>query len=311
MIEFNISSEDHGQRLDRFLRKKLHDAPLGYIYKLIRKDVKVNGKRSKPEVFLLEGDVVYLYMTDEEYGKFKDKKTLSVSKSNISVVYEDENALICNKPRGILTHGDSVEKKKTLHNQVLGYLGYNGKGFAPAPVNRLDRNTGGLVIFAKNYQSIKSLNQLIRERKVYKGYRTLVLGNLKSPMSIKDSLLKDESKNIVGLDDSGKYSETRILDSISSNGYSFLDIQLITGRTHQIRVHLANRGFYILGDGKYGNKFENGKLLRKFNFSGQFLYGYRLKFDRIEGDLRSLSEKEFAVDLPKKMEEIKNFYLKI
>ncbi len=184
MENIQITKNEENQRLDRFLRKYLKNASLSYIYKAIRKDVKVNGKRGKEDQILYEGDEISLYMDSDEIEEFQKKKDRPQGKRQFRVAYEDENVLVVEKPFGLLTHGDITEKKNTLANQVLGYLIEEGKysprnerTFVPSPVNRLDRNTTGLVIFGKNAAALAALNKMIRERtSIKKYYWTIVAG---------------------------------------------------------------------------------------------------------------------------------------
>ena len=204
MVDFKITENEAGQRLDRFLRKYMKRAPLSMIYKTIRKDVKVNGKRAHEDTILQEGDQLSLYIPEEKLNDLTRQQTHRRVKRQFRIAYEDENLLIVEKPSGLLTHGDSREKKNTLANQVCGYLQEKGefdpskeKSFVPSPVNRLDRNTTGLVIFGKNAETLRSFTRYIRERQyVSKYYVTLVKGNLKEKLVLRDRIAKDHGTNI-------------------------------------------------------------------------------------------------------------------
>ncbi len=193
MIRVEIGKNEQNQRLDKFLRKYLENAPLSYIYKAIRKDVKVNGKRCKEDTMLALGDEVTLYMQEEDVRKFQRKQRTSRAKRQFKVAYEDEHIIAVEKPFGLLTHGDSTEKKNHLANQVVDYLIEKGdynprleKTFTPAPVNRLDRNTTGLVLFGKTNGALQNLNQMIRDKdKINKYYMTIVSGQLKKELHLK------------------------------------------------------------------------------------------------------------------------------
>ncbi len=318
MIKLIISGNEKEQRLDRFLKKYLKNASLSYIYKLIRKDVKINGKRGNIETMLSEGDEISLYIGEEELEKLTQSKKLIKSKKQFNIAYEDENILIVEKPFGLLTHGDSTEKKNHLANQVISYLIEKGdyvprleRTFVPSPVNRLDRNTTGLVLFGKNNKALQTLNKMIRERGyINKYYLTIVAGNLKKELILKDKMEKDEDKNLVKVlsldDEEGKIMETIARPLKYSNGYTLVEVELVTGRTHQIRAHLSKAGYPIIGDIKYGRSEINRKIERDFNLTTQFLHAYRLSFIGAEEPLEYLVGKNIKAELPANLEKIKN-----
>ena len=262
MKEILIAENDSNQRLDRFLKKYLKKASLSYIYRIIRKDVKVNGKREKEDYILSKGDTLKLYISDDDIERLTYRDKRQRAKKQFNVIYEDSNILIVDKPFGLLTHGDQNEKKNHLANQVMDYLIEEGeyvpgmeKSFSPAPANRLDRNTTGLVIFGKNAAALKELNRMIRDRNcIDKYYLTIVKGKIDKEITLKSKMIKDEVKNqieVLSLDSNeGKDMETVIYPVEILKGYTLVKVKIITGRTHQIRAHLSSIGHPIIGGHK-------------------------------------------------------------
>ncbi len=310
MVNVVIEKNDAGQRLDRFMKKYLKRAPLSMIYKLIRKDIKVNGRRGKEDTILSEGDELSIYISSEKLAELSApaKKQKTHSRRQFRIAYEDSNILVAVKPRGLLTHGDSHEKKKTLVNQVCGYLQDKGefdpsreKTFSPAPVNRLDRNTTGLVIFGKNAESLRVLTAAIRSnRHISKYYLTIVSGCFENQMTIDSDLVKDTRSNTVSLASGteGKSALTIVRPYEPGRDFSIVEIELVTGRTHQIRVHLSEHGFPLIGDPKYGDPDVNRRVERSFGLTTQLLHAYRLEFSDMPGILSYLDGKTVKADLP-------------
>lgn len=319
MKQITIEKNDAGRRLDRFLRKYLCNASLGSIYKIIRKDVKVNGSRKGNEYMLDEGDVINLYLSDdmiEALSKRSQKESHSKAKKNFKVVYEDENILVADKPWGLLTHGDNTEKKNHLANQLKDYLIEKGeynprieKVFAPAPCNRLDRNTTGLVICGKNAVSLKGLNEMIREDMISKFYQTIVYGNIDKELRLTGKLTKDGRTNTVTIssDGDGKDIVTIVRPIRKLRGCTLVEVELVTGRTHQIRAHLASIGHPVIGDSKYAKgpaaKF-NIKLKKEFGLSTQLLHSARLELRETVEALSYLQGQVFEADLPQTFTDI-------
>ncbi len=288
-----INKNDEGQRLDRYFKKAYKKASLSYIYKLIRKDVKVNGKRQNENYILVEGDEISIYIPEEELSKISKNKAEVVRNINnkIKIVYENSEILIVDKAYGLLTHGDKNEKKNTLSNQVLDYLIAKGdydprseKTFTPGPSNRLDRNTTGLVIFGKNAKSSRLINESIRKREhIQKYYLTLVKGEIKEKLFFNDWIGKNEEKNISVVDnfkveDSWKEIVTRTKPIAYNKGYTLIEVEIPTGRSHQIRSHLQHKGFPLIGDPKYGDGELNKIFSQKYNIKSQLLHAYKLEF---------------------------------
>lgn len=315
MREITITSLNEGQRADKFVRKYLKDAPLSFIYKLFRiKDVKINGKRIDGSYILKNGDVMRIYVTDKQIEEFSKPRQIVNSSINFEIVYEDENILIANKPSGLLIHGDESEKRITLTNLVLNYLYNKGEfnpsniGFIPSPCHRLDRNTSGLVVFAKNMISLQELELLFKDKKnIKKEYLGLIDGILSGSGKIDAPLYKDEKKNLVSIrskEKGGKEALTKYEIIENFDRCSLALINIITGRTHQIRVHFSSISHPILGDAKYGNFKANREFEDEFKYKGQFLHAYRLSFFTINGSLSYLSGKVFVAPLSSKQQQI-------
>jgi len=317
MIKLVITENEENQRLDRFLRKYLKNAPLSHIYKLIRKDIKINGKRGNIETILSSGDEISIYINEEELELYKKAGSSNKAKRQFKVAYEDEQILIVEKPFGLLTHGDATEKKNTLANQVIGYLTEQGtyiprmeKTFIPSPVNRLDRNTTGLVIFGKTAAALRSLNKMLRERGyVSKYYLTIVAGKLDKELILKDKMEKDSRSNTVKVkameEVGGKVMETIARPIMTKNGFTLVEVELVTGRTHQIRVHLEKAGYPVIGDAKYGDRRVNQRVSRKYDLSTQFLHAHRLIFHSGIDPLTYLEGLEVICPLTDELERIK------
>lgn len=323
MKKIEIGANEKEQRLDKFLKKYLPKAGLSYIYKIIRKDIKVNGKRCKEDYMLKEGDELSLYIDDESLKKMsKNPRKKGSSKRQFKVAYEDENIIIVDKPFGLLTHGDSKEKKNHLANQVVDYLIEKGdyvprleKTFVPAPINRLDRNTTGLVIFGKNASALKELNKMIGKKDlIEKTYSTIVSGEIKSDIALSDYLVKDEKSNMVKVLSQGqcnkvenshlKNIETLVEPVKYNKGYTLVKVLILTGRSHQIRAHLASIGHPLIGDQKYGNSKVNREMKKRFSLGTQLLHAYKLRFKDIKGELAYLSGLEVTSKVSDEFQKI-------
>ncbi len=311
MVDFTISENESGQRLDRFLRKYMKNAPLSMIYKIIRKDLKVNGKRAHEDTILQGGDVIALYISQDRLSDLTRQKPRGHARRQFGIAYEDDNILIVAKPEGLLTHGDGREKKNTLANQVCGYLQDKGefdpakeKSFVPSPVNRLDRNTTGLVIFGKNAEALRAFTRYIRMRQhVSKRYVTLVKGTLEQSLTLHERIVRDQEANISRIAKDlheGKGAETLVKPMVSKNGFTVVDVELVTGRTHQIRVHMAHEGYPLIGDVKYGDRKTNEIARVRFGVTTQLLHAYQLQFGGLEGKYAYLNGKTIRANLPPK-----------
>lgn len=315
---YKITDKDCNQRIDKFLKRMLKDAPVSFIYKMFRqKDVKVNGKKAQIDYILKEDDVVDIYLKEELLEQFRKESLLRPVKADFPILYEDENILVVDKPKGILAHGDEGEKRITLQNMVLNYLHNKGEwdpndisGFVPSPAHRLDRNTSGIIIFGKNLPTLQELLTLFRERtQIEKRYTLLVRGNnIPEKGQIDFPLLKDPKTRLVKVSTikSGAkpaLTEYRRLKSYHC-GFALVEAELKTGRTHQLRVHFAYIGHPIVGDGKYGDFKVNENFDKMYGLKNQFLHASYFKFLKIEGRLSYLSGKEIVSPLPEKEKKI-------
>ena len=307
MKELTIQHNDAGQRLDRFLAKAVPLLPASLAQKYIRiKRIKLNGARAERDTRLKEGDVLQLYINDEFFDKPReDNAYLTMASPKLNIVYEDDQILLVDKRPGLAVHPhDGAEYGRTLIDHIQAYLYQKHEwsprsenSFTPALCNRIDRNTGGIVIAAKTAEALRVMNQKIKDREMDKRYLAIVEGTPKPKEgSLKGYLFKDAKQNRVFVTDTPQpgskscQTDYRILSS--ANGLSLVECKLITGRTHQIRAQFAHAGHPLLGDGKYG------KLDKRFDRNYQALYSYRLRFDFTTdaGSLDYLNGKSFQVE---------------
>jgi 23S rRNA pseudouridine955/2504/2580 synthase len=307
MKEFTVEKNDAGQRLDRFVQKVAPLLPASLAQKYIRlKRIKVNGKRADRDTRIRTGDTVQMYVNDEFFEKPNEYNAfLSVTKPKLTVVYEDENILLADKKPGMLCHPDKEWSANTLITNIQAYLYQQGEwdpkaenSFTPALCNRIDRNTGGIVIAAKNAETLRIMNEKIRDHEIEKSYLCIVLGRPKPPAgTLRGYIFKDAQKNRVYVHSKpvtgGKTAVTIYETLTTKNGLSLVKCRLETGRTHQIRAQMADAGHPLLGDGKYGN----GRVNREKGENGQMLYSYNLKFAfrTPAGLLEYLNGREFTV----------------
>ena len=307
MKELHIEKNDAGQRLDRFLAKAVPLLPASLAQKYIRiKRIKLNGGRAERDIRLQTGDVLQLYINDEFFDKPReDNAFLTVATPKLNIVYEDEHILLVDKRPGLAVHPhDGAEYGRTLIDHIQAYLYQKREwrpreenSFTPALCNRIDRNTGGIVIAAKTAEALRVMNQKIKDREMDKRYLAIVEGTVKPREGVlKGYLFKDAKKNRVFVTDSpqagAKSCETHYRTLACRDGLSLVECKLITGRTHQIRAQFAHAGHPLLGDGKYG------KLDKRFDRSYQALYSYKLSFQFTTdaGELAYLSGKSFQVE---------------
>ena len=310
MRELIIGRNDAGQRLDKFITKTL-DLPPSLLYKSIRlKKIKVNRKRAENNQVLMEGDTIQCFLAEEFFEKKADEHSFGSINVHLDIVYEDENIMLLNKRPGISVHEDEDGSTNTLITHVQAYLYQKGEynpneeqSFAPALCNRIDRNTGGIVIAAKNAEALRVMNEKIKLREIDKFYLAAIHGIPKpESATIRGYLLKDDKKNMVRVYDKNpprgaKEIITRYKVVAKSKDSSLIEVELLTGRTHQIRAHMAHIGHPLVGDGKYGiNKNDKAK-----GYKYQALYSYKLRFSfnkETPTVLDYLNGKEFKI--PKK-----------
>ena len=316
MKEFTIGTNDAGQRLDRFLSKAVPLLPASLAQKYIRiKRIKLNGGRADRDTRLKAGDVLQLYINDEFFDKPREDNAFpTVATPKLNIVYEDEHILLADKRPGLAVHPhDGAEYGRTLIDHIQAYLYQKREwrpreenSFTPALCNRIDRNTGGIVIAAKTAEALRVLNQKIKDRELDKRYLAIVEGIPKPQKgSLKGYLFKDAKKNRVFVSNTpqpgSKSCQTNYVTLASRNGLSLVECELITGRTHQIRAQFAHAGHPLLGDGKYG------KLDKRYDRTYQALYSYQLtfRFTTDAGALEYLNGKSFQVE---KVDFVQEFF---
>lgn len=308
MKEFIINKNDSEQRLDKYISKSVPLLPQSLMYKYIRsKRIKVNGKRSEISYRLKVNDVVSMYINDEFFEAIKPKYDFLSAGKQLPIVYEDENIILVDKPTGLLSHPDEGNYTDTAITRVKRYLYEKGEyipeaesSFAPALVNRIDRNTSGIIIAAKNAEALRILNEKLKNRELHKYYLCVVIGKLKKESgTIEGYLEKNEKQNKVYISEKSTDKTKYILTKYNVLGYkdglSLLEVELLTGRTHQIRATFSHLGNPLLGDGKYGTNAQNKQF---GGYKKQFLYSYKLVFDfkSDAGILNYLNNKEFEAE---------------
>ena len=305
MRQITINKNDAGQRLDKYLTKRFKTMPKSLMYKYLRtKYIKLNGRKVQPDVFLEEGDVLTFYIRDEFFEENESPDFLKAGKE-LDILYEDENILLINKKAGVICHQDNRYDSDALNLRVIRYLYEKGEydpkadmSFTPALCNRIDRNTGGIVIAAKNAEALRVMNQKIRDNELEKRYLCIVKGCPKPPHAVLTAYLKkDERNNTVQVFDKKREGCKEIITEYTvkkpSPALSLCEVLLHTGRTHQIRAHMAHIGHPLLGDEKYGDK----KLNARYRKKRQALYSYKISFcfTTPAGCLESLNGKTFEV----------------
>ena len=325
MKEFEIGKNEEGRRLDKFVLRILSSAPAGFCYKMLRKkNITLNGKKCEGREILRSGDHVEFFLSDKTFEKFSkgsdeikafyaSHKPLTDLPGNYTpeIIYEDENVLIVNKTGNMLTQ-KAKPSDVSLNEYCLSYLFDKGfiddssiKLFKPSVLNRLDRNTSGLVLFAKSYPAARILSAALKDRTMDKYYRCIVKGRIDSKEHVCGRLVKDRENSTVRIypvdDPMGNgagYIKTYYEPIVSRDDMTLLSVKLITGKSHQIRAHLSYLGHPILGDPKYGDAMLNKSLKSEFNVTSQLLHAYRIVFPVLKAPLDGLSGKDFTAKMP-------------
>lgn len=290
MKEYTVTKQDAGRRLDKYVLRVLSNAPSSFVYKMIRKkNITLNDKKASGNEVLCAGDIIKFYFSDDTFHKFSGKEDIKIPSDIVipPIVYEDDDIIIVNKPAGMLSQKSSADSV-SLNEILISYVGSgsNDSGeimnaFKPSVCNRLDRNTSGLVTFAKTYIGSKVISAALFEHTIMKYYHCIVKGIVIGDLNLTGSIIKDEVANKVSVysdKDVGKYINTKVHPIRTNENVTLLEILLVTGKTHQIRAHLSSAGYPLIGDDKYGDRALNSKYKEKFGIKHQMLSCVRMEF---------------------------------
>lgn len=326
MKQIVVREEEAGQRLNKLLSRYLKEAPQSFLYRMLRKkNITLNGKKADGSEKVQTGDEIRIFLSDETYEKFvgrTDRSRSAYPTARLDILYEDEHILLVNKPSGMLTQ-KAKASDVSLNEYVLGYLENQKDGdrkkapqdpvrtnyaFRPSICNRLDRNTSGIVICGKSVAGLREMSKLLRDRTLHKYYQCLVAGQVTEPQNIRGYLKKDPVGNKVQIQaeesEGAAFIETeyRPLEVFSDS--TLLEVRLITGRSHQIRAHLASRGHPVIGDYKYGDRRINQAYRKRYGLCSQLLHAGRLTLPVLEAPLEAVSGRCFEAALPPLMDAI-------
>ncbi len=320
MVQLEITTDEAGQRLDKFLRKYLNQAPGSFIYKMLRKkNIKLNGKKADGSEKIQPGDILNLYLADATIAEFRQEKVVSGANGHLDIIYEDEQIAMINKPAGMLSQKADADDI-SLVEEFQAYMERNGltqeqkRAFTPGICNRLDRNTSGLVVAGKTLQGLQKMSELLRERRVEKYYLCIVVGYVKEKQHIDGYLSKEERTNQVTIHREDGPGRTRIETAYEpleyGDDFTLLKVHLITGKTHQIRAHLSSQRHPIIGDTKYGDALVNQQMKKNFGLKYQLLHSYEIHFSQMEEPFEQLSNRCVQAPLPTRFVRIREALMK-
>ena len=315
MREFQITENEAGQRFDKYLAKLLRNAPKSFFYKMLRKkNITLNGRKATGNEKLNAGDQIRLFLSDETFSKFSQQEQPARAVTDLDIIYEDADILLINKPAGMLSQPDDTQEPSMVE-YLIGYLLQNGslteenlRTFHPSVCNRLDKNTSGIIAAGKSLAGLQELSTLFHDRTVHKDYLCIVKGKITRSRHIRGYLHKDTNLNKVTIlpvkEKDAQPIETQYTPICNNDKATLLKVRLITGRTHQIRAHLASGGHPLAGDAKYGNQEFNRYFRDHYGLKHQLLHAYRLTFPELDGKLHKLSGKHFEATLPVQFQHI-------
>lgn len=315
MYQKKITEKEAGQRLDKYLHRLLPEAGNSFLYKMLRKkNITLNGKKADGSEKICTGDSVAIYFAQETLAKFMGKETASEYEaayrkiSGVQILYENHHILLADKPAGILSQ-KAAQTDLSLNEWLIGYLLESGAVtveelamYKPSVCNRLDRNTSGIVLCAKSLRGAQLLGELLKERTLHKYYQTYVKGTVGEEQLIEGYLRKDENRNKVYVEalatEESSYIKTAYRPIAVEGDKTLLEVELITGKPHQIRAHLASIGHPLLGDYKYGDRSWNEAYREKYQIKAQLLHAYKVVFPQLESPFEDISGRTFCAELP-------------